>query len=269
MNLVSKIYDHFSSQEKRDSTSHHPSSAGFGCVRREIYKRSKTKESNPIDNPTYFKFAMGNSVHELLHEVLVKTGIEVIPEIEFKVTPPGFVYPISGRVDLLFIDDDKEIAGIEIKSTFGNGMYDIKQNGPKSDHLMQAACYLHCTEIKKWYILYAARDNGYMMQFEYNKENTKEYFNKALDFFSHVEANIAADKLPEREFIAYIGQTKNKLTGECKTEIKDSFTMDKKEYCSSWQCMYCNYQSLCWKDKLEQYNGKDNKFEVMDFYGKK
>ena len=151
----------------------------------------------------------------------------------------------------MFVNPEtNETEGLEIKSTYAGGFRMLeKSNKPKEDHLKQVLIYMSSTNIKTWWILYIGRDNGFMLEFKITKVNDKFYCDGDLlpycnadlyDKFYKIEQAIKIETEPKREFTVLIkdGEVRDKV--QCKGVITKS----------DWQCLYCQWLNLCWKNEL-------------------
>jgi len=249
MNLITKIDNYLVTKENRERTSYYPSEVSK-CIRQMYYKWEKIEVSNPISAGGYWKMNMGNKLHELVSEFLVGANLEIVDEVSFKYDA-GLNYPISGRIDNLFMEGER-LCGIEIKTTYGAGIRAIRNKGyPKDNDIEQVLVYMGCTDIEKFYILYIGRDDGYRTQFKIEKRNGQIFcdnkpvhitFEKLLDKFRDLEDYRLENRLPDRQFKVAI---KNGA-------IKDKFQKNKVVYKSMWCCMYCQYANKCWEDILNK-----------------
>lgn len=256
MNLINEIDNYLIQKESRERTSYYPSEVSQ-CLRKQYYKWTKETETNPISAGGYWKMKMGNKIHELINEFLVAMGYEIIKEISVK-KDIGCKYPISGRVDNIFIDNG-DMSGIEVKSGYGNGIRAIrKENYPRKDDIEQIILYMGLTDIIKFYLIYIARDDGYRCQFEIIKKIDDNYYceekkchtnyEDLILRFKMLETDIETKTIPNREYRVAI---KN-------GEIRDKFQKDNEIYKTDWQCSYCQYKDYCWQDELSKYKDLDN-----------
>ena len=239
MNLIDQIDNYLIKKEYHKREAYYPSEVNK-CIRQLYYKWTETKESNPITSGALWKMRIGNAIHDMIHEYLLASGMEIVPEVSFKKNI-GLKYPISGRIDDLFIDKDGELAGIEAKTSYGRGIVEIqKSNKPKQDDLNRVIVYMACNlEIKRFYIIYFGRDNAYRTQFIIERyDKLEDDFNKLIQRFDDLEEALKCKVIPFREFKVAI---KN-------GEIKDKFQKDKIEYKSDWQCRYCQFMNYCWEN---------------------
>lgn len=239
-------------EEHGERKSHYPSEL-CDCKRKIWYKWKNWPESNPIEGNHLLKMAIGNVIHDFLFSVLAKKGIQIEQEIEFKEKVEGSTYPISGRIDYLFVDLDGGLTGVEVKTTSGYGTDAIiKANYPKPEHLSQVGIYTSCTEVKRFIILYADQQKGWKKQFNISNIEGKIYvegapyegfrFDKVKSDIKQIEANLQSMDPPARDFkIAIVDGV-----------IKDKFTKDKVDYKSQWNCMYCQYLNTCWELVIEK-----------------
>jgi len=249
MNIINIIDDYLTTESDYKMKSHHPSGAD-NCSRQMWYKWQQAPVTNPPEAGAFWKMEIGNAIHELVFDLMKKAGMDKVEqEIVVKEEIEGLKYPISGRMDNTFIDENGETCGLEIKTSFGRGIVSIqKSQEPKPEHLTQIGFYLTYTDIKKFYLVYIGRDNAYRCQFvvtledgvmTYNEKKKPWVIGTYIKKFSRVEN---ATSEPAREYkIAIKGG-----------EIKDKFQKDKVEYKSDWQCSYCAYKDHCWKDVLEK-----------------
>lgn len=282
INLIDIIDNHLISKNTaRDLTSHHPSSI-TSCPRQIWYKWKKYAITNPVDGADLFKMSIGNLIHDLLHEVLEAAKIDIINEVDFRVTLDRCMFPLSGRIDNLMIDPaTKEIAGIEVKSSFGDGIKALRAEGkPKDECIWQVICYLIYAKIKKFYILYIARDKSYKTQFVMEIKDGDIYLEDRFIItvdgadlmirhrLNTVEESLLEDTPPDRPYQIYIATTKRK-DGTAEHGIKEKFTRDGVVYKCSWQCRYCGFTDECWKDDLTKYpQGTSNEDDVISYYNK-
>lgn len=259
MNLLNRI-DEALLQEREGRThqrrGYYPSEVNK-CTRYLVYNMLNTEPSNPFNSGTLWKFKLGDSTHELCHALLVKAGLDVIPEVA-GLKDIGLKLPLSYRVDNLFIDDDGEIAGAEVKSSFGTFIRQIKHNGyPRQADIEQVIVYMDATGLKRFYLIYVGRDDAYRMQFVVDYRNgvlccdgkpvhaTAETLYKK---FKVVEELVATATIPEREYRLVIKE------GEPRQKVQKA----KVDYKSDWQCFGCLYRDHCWTEELSLYQKGDN-----------
>jgi len=262
MNLIDKVDNLLLEKEGRKRTSHYPSDI-TACNRQLYYKWVSMPKSNPMEAGAIWKMEFGNAIHELFGKWLQGLNISVETEVPIKQQIGQLKYPISGRIDNIFIDPDTgDKCGIEVKTSFGRGIKQIqKLQQPKEEHLWQVAIYLNLTDdIKRFYLVYIGRDNSYRTQFEiteYDKTHLKIMTGGRLwgyDFqtiilkLSQLENCIEEIILPDRSYQAAI---KN-------GEIKGKFQYQNQQYKSDWQCVYCQWRNLCWASELDKYKNSNN-----------
>lgn len=127
MNLIDKIDNYLIQKEYHKRESYYPSEVNK-CIRQLYYRWTEQKESNPITAGAIWKMRIGDSIHDMIHDYLKNSGLEIVPEVSFK-KDIGLKYPLSGRIDDLFIDEDGELAGIEAKTSYGQGIINIQKSG--------------------------------------------------------------------------------------------------------------------------------------------
>lgn len=253
--LFSEIDTFLLSRESRERRGHYASDIA-ACLRQLYYKWKAIPETNPIEPAGYWKMSMGEKIHTLVHEFLVEAGYDIINEVAGTYTHEKLSLPIHYRVDNLFIDQDGALAGLEVKTTYGAGMKMLGAQ-PKPEHLAQVAVYMHVAQIKRFYILYIARDSGWRKQYLLEQKEQGLTINgllvanpceTAFHRLAILEQHIKTDSEPDREFRAAI---KNGL-------IKTKYQKEKVIYKSDWQCLYCRWRELCWQEEIKKYAYSDN-----------
>lgn len=265
MNLINEIDNFLLSEENRKRTSHYPSDI-MACSRQLYLKWIEIPKSNPMNAGAIWKMKIGTAIHEQIHIWLKGAGFDIADEMKFQKRFANMKYPLSGAIDNVFLKNGI-FYGVEIKTSYGAGIKQIQINEtPKPEHLAQVICYLELVpEIKKFFLLYVGRDNGYRTQFIVEKADrtekikiipasgnvyTQEY-NFRQDYLNKlINLEVAVDRgeIPARSFIVAI---KN-------GEIKDKFQLDKQEYKTDWQCSYCQWRDDCWQEIIDKYKTGNN-----------
>ncbi len=150
---------------------------------------------------------------------------------------------MHGYIDGLYLDPDTgQHIILEVKSTYGRGVTQIRKEGPKPEWLLQTALYAmgikrnypHI-EVGGWKYLVLGRDNGYLceidrpMDWDYVAETVT-----AINYrWLHLEMYLRADCMPPPEFA----------------------TLGDKGFRSHWKCRYsatnkskdgyCPYRKMC------------------------
>jgi hypothetical protein len=240
--LIEKIEQGLTREKNKKRESHYPSDI-TACMRQLFFKWIEEPPSNPISPGGYLKMEMGNAIHALVPMWLEKAGLEIVSEISVSKSFPSLQYPISGRLDNLYIipGTEDELGLLEVKTTYGTGVKTIQQKGkPKPEHLIQVQIYMWLEpKIKEGHIVYIGRDNGYRTEFKVTLEGFDAEV--VLERLNLLEKRIKHKKLPARDFKVAI---KN-------GSIKNKFQKDKKEYKTDWQCSYCQWLDMCWNSFLE------------------
>lgn len=244
-------------EDRKQKESHYPSEVN-SCIRQLWYKWKGYAVSNPPDATSLWKMGIGDAIHEWLAGKFKEVAEIAIDELPFKKHAKGLKHPISGRMDnVLFFKTDGAFRGVEVKTTFGRGIRDIKFRGPKEEHVMQVLLYFWGTDLNVFHLVYLGRDDGYRRELVYERKGEEILQDgKALELtvediinkFKDIEAAIKRD-IPERPYKAAIKDG----------EIKDKFTYQKKDYKTDWQCRFCAYKDLCWgneKKKKGRWYGK-------------
>lgn len=220
--------------------------SSFSACRRQIYyKKTGKPSSNPISAASYLKMDFGTVLHTRIQAIIKKQGILLEAE-KLKVVSLGglkFRYKTDG---IILLGDKKYI--MEIKTTHAGGFRAIKE-APKPEDVIQMALYMLFENVENAVLLYVGRDNGHME--EYVVRVGDPLYRKALSTISTklqdlkvLEEDIKKGHLPGRDCSIVM---KNKGG-----EVTEKFQKDKKAYKSAWQCEYCQWHDLCWKDELEE-----------------
>lgn len=238
---------------------HYPSSA-LDCQRKLFYAWKGTPGTNPPDATGHIKMAIGDLIHDMTMGYFKQSGkiMKLQEEVANRKTIPGLKYPISYRVDGIGYEDGNKI-GIEIKSSHGRSISDMKKNGPKDTHLAQCCVYMWLEEMDHLYLIGIARDSAYRTQSILTFNDAGEIcadgrvypkitFAQLVQDWKDLETALEFDAIPQRGFMVAIANG----------EIKDQYQKDKVIYKTDWHCTYCNYQKMCWKDALRQHSSSKN-----------
>lgn len=268
-NLINEMDKVISSDTPHKRTGHYPSDV-LNCSRAIIYSWKNLSPSDPISFGGFYKMRIGDCIHDMLTDIIIKTATleNIETEVEIKIQPPRLSYEIRGRLDMIF-DYEGEKIGAEIKTSYGRGIVEIMKTGrPKEEHVAQCICYMEMTGINKFILLYLGRDNAYRTQFLVHKHNDKYYcnglelkitFNRILDKLYYIEKHLNDDTIPDREYNVCIRNF----------EIVQKYIEKGMNYNTSWQCSYCKYKSYCWQTKTSM-SGKHyhqgEKFPIDVYY---
>lgn len=246
---------------------HHYPSDWYSCVRKQGYAWLNIPRATPSNLADHLKWEYGKKTEEIIESALqyaietkqdlgdgtILQGYEREKQVEGSIE--GLKYLISGRIDFVLFFKDSPPAGMEVKSSFGRGIADMRRAGkPKEDYMKQIFIYAYFTPYKRYIHPYIGRDSGYCTEFDvfYDEKNDRllangtvfdihiEHVAKRLKY---VESCIEKNELPIREYMVAI---KN-------GEIKDKFVYNKVEYKSDWQCNYCAWKDTCWRDVCKNY----------------
>jgi len=255
-NLIDRIDNWLVSKEHRARTSHYPSDL-LACRRQLYYKWTKEPITRPMEAGAHWKTRIGDSLHDMIFGFLKDSGLDIVREIEFKLDL-GLKYKISGRLDCVFVDEDKSLSGLEIKTSFGRGIVEIqREQEPKPEHIAQVFVYMKATEIKRFYLLYLGRDSGYRTVFVfeyidgvlcYNGHPVKITLEQIKAKLQDLELSIDMKSLPDRDYKMLIKNGK----------LRDKVQKDSVDHSSDWQCRFCGFVETCYKDDLVKYSVGDN-----------
>lgn len=258
MNLPEIIYNSFKKEgaeakPERTEVTFAPSYLS-SCGREIGYKKLGYKPTNPPDLPSLLKMSWGNILHDDIQKRLQDAGILESHEVHRTIEYEGikFNYFYDG---ILNIGGERAI--LEIKTIYGNGFRSVEER-PKDEHVLQTLSYMVWEGIDIGCILYAGRDNGYLLQ--YNLEISSEFEHllmvngtdyghypawiEKISKLKDLKAKIEQKELPNREYEIVMKHKDGVIT--------ESFQKDKVKYESDYQCNYCGFKDLCWKSEYEQ-----------------
>jgi len=247
--LKEKIYQYFSEKEKKqfDDTKEINFAPSYfkDCKKKIFYKKTGESESNPISEAGFVKMEMGKSIHDKIQNIL--KNMKILSEAEDYKGKEYQGLKIIYRLDGIIEIDKKKII-IEIKTVYASGFNSI-ENEPRENDLIQLILYMELEEIDDGILLYIGRDNGFMVEYNIRRGNKiyGKICKKILDKIAELKKlkeQIENKELPDRDFKI---QLKNK-----DGEISEKFQKDKVSYKSDWQCSYCQWKNLCWKDYYEE-----------------
>ena len=256
------------SQAERGQKDHWWPSEALGCRRRSYYDWTLPKGSGrPMDLKGLYRTKAGNVLHEWFFQKIAayyakQEGVIVEEEIKSLTEIDGLKSPASGRQDVrITFPDGRSIVVIDLKSTFGQNIRSIKQQGwqgLKPHYLGQMICYLAWGDCDEVILAFLGRDDQYRIQFSLTLKDEWLYIDghkthyavsSVVDRWQSVERSIEADQLPERDFMVAIRDGK----------IVAKFQRQKVDYKSDFQCLYCPHQDRCWGPELEKYETGTNR----------
>lgn len=272
--ILGVVYDTLE-RNRKDWTpkAHYPSSASFKFsdgrligpdLLNEYLKWTGVTASNPSNGASLLKMELGNAAHKGLEKILQKSGMEVMSEVAGKLQLKDLKSPISYRVDHL-IEDENELAVLEVKSTMQQQMYSpwgIQAKGPWAthpDHLLQVICYLEMVPgVKLGKLLYIDRGSGGMLEYNVNRLPASGFYSVSnsdatnavvipevtwpgiIKRWKDLELAVASGKAPDPEYRAWI----NEKTGE----VMPKKTIKGKEFKTNWRVLYSGYKDYIWKN---------------------
>lgn len=269
MSILNKLDRVFlkSRRARKKPTSHYPTNAScvkngkvYGtCLRQQWYTWKGAEETNPDGVVSVFRMMLGNVIHEIVQNFFSKYDPET-EEVEKRVkeTPIGLENPVSGRIDIVHREHG-ELIGAELKTSYGQGIENIKRFGIKDDHILQVLCYLSLDpEIQKFELVYLARDSFYRTSFIITSEMCKEIYGFTwqgiIERWVILEKHINNNALPVADFIPkYSIETRAMKYKEYRDNSRAKKPQTAKEWdrkhTSDWQCNYCKYKDRCLNEK--------------------
>jgi hypothetical protein len=273
MEILKTLENYLSDKNTWDKPrEHHYPSDWYSCVRKQGYGWLNIPRTTPSTLADHLKWEYGKKTEDIIESAIqyaiatkqdlgdgaILQGYEREKQIEGNL--PGIEYPISGRIDFILFFQNSPPAGMEVKSSFGKGIADMRREGkPKEDYMKQIFLYAYLTPYKRYLHPYLGRDSGYCTEFDvvYDEQNDRLmadgivfdiHIDQVIKRLQYVERCIKSQQLPVREYVVAI---KN-------GEMKDKFVYKGVEYKSDWQCNYCAWKDTCWRDVCKEYENGMN-----------
>jgi hypothetical protein len=214
------------------------SSAGK-CARAIGLSISGLEASDPISSESLMNFAIGDFVHDVVQSAIVSKW----PDAQLETVGTIGDY-LEGHSDVLYSAEDGQRVVLEIKSIadFGfklatgvklksNGQWNKKDQvaeGPKRDHLSQAAIYGVMHGAAYISIVYvrktAAKDEPITWEWRYEMSALRGMADVEIQRLKQIVELVRDNRMPDREY---------------EGKIIDPLTTKK------FPCSYCSYRSAC------------------------
>ena len=232
-------------KDMKDASIFFNPSSFSACKRQIFYKKTATKITNPITTTSYLKMAFGIVLHEKIQAIVKSLGILVEAE-KLKVTSLGklkFRYKTDG---IVIINGMRYI--MEIKTTHAQG-FRIIRDAPKPEDVIQMSLYMVFERIQNGILLYVGRDSGFLKEYVVKVGDPRyrialDTISKKIQDLKVLESDIRNRRIPARD--CQIALKNNKGI------VSEKFQKDKKTHKTNWQCKYCQWHDLCWKNELEE-----------------
>jgi len=227
MNIQDRFNQHIRKQQearkdRKGSGKIKPSGLGQ-CYRRQIYAIRQEEVTNPPDITSVKRMLLGTVVHETIQKAYAKTEKEILVQND----------NIKGYADIVgddYVSDIKTVSPYAYKWVTKP---DIDIAEEKKDHWLQVATYgLYLNKPK---IRLAFVNTGNLNQIKEFEQLTKDWHSKVEKEIDKVVCLLGFKGLPDG--------------------IPRLYGVDKEG--EPRECQYCNYSTLCFKDKEER--GKFNK----------
>lgn len=246
------------------------------CLRQQFYAHCGVPKTELMSPDIAVKLHMGNVTHEMVVELIKRSGHWLGDEIRMYIPGPP---PVSGRADLFLKDPrDGKPAGCEIKSV--GGYYNVKKTitgpdaRPKIEHILQCLPYLDFYGqwgLTRWILLYVDRESGAMAEYvimlepdgsaNVQGEGFAEIYRhinlKAINSrWSKLYEYIVKAELPPRDFTEQwsnkeilrrkrIGDLTKTDTEAVDKKLKSGKTDGPLLKKGDWQCAYCDWKGRC------------------------
>ena len=242
--LLDRIEARLNDRERRPRTSHWPSKAGAWtedgivgpCMLAEWWAWVGQQPTNLPTLAGHFKMQVGGRCEDLIGE-WAAAHAPMLPQVEITLDKWTH-YPIHGYLDRLMFDPETgEFIIVEVKSTFGRGVREIRKQGPKPDWKLQTALYLMGVKYRlpamplsgvKYLVL--GRDDGYLTELDYpvDWDKTREDFRRIVYRWKALELYLKHGRRPRPEF----------------RDLNDGRKKCKPPW-GHWRCEYCAYLDRC------------------------
>jgi len=259
--LIQDAWDHHS-QSLREEEGPKPTAAGTlmrvsdtgSCLRQRGFAAAGIPECEEIDGPTLLAFQLGTSIHESLQAAVARVWPDA--EIETPIDLRSTGVSLSGHTDGV-IDVDGGIV-LEFKTVGSWAAKNVWLNGPKREHVAQAALYAMGVEAEAVLMVYVAKEKAWaskelpsgiapgdmrewllpMHQADYRLGDLSPYelAQQELEWFAEVEQSVKEGFLPraqapnddgDLEFVEY--------PGPYGVQSKGGY----------WGCRYCRHNQTC------------------------
>ena len=220
--------------------------SSFSTCKRQIYfKKIATKITNPITTTSYLKMAFGTVLHEKIQAIVKSLGILIEAE-KLKVASFGglkFRYKTDG---IIIINGMRYI--MEIKTTYAQGLRAVR-DAPKPEDVIQMSLYMLFEHVENGILLYVGRDNGFLKEYVINVGNplyriALDTISKKIQDLKVLAVNIKTREVPARDCQIVLKNNKG--------DVSEKFQKDKKTFKTNWQCSYCQWKDMCWKNELNE-----------------
>ncbi len=241
-------------------------SGAGSCIRARTFGAHGAMESEEYSAQTYMAFEIGNAIHASIQAALECDGnnwyfeSEVpidLTEVSKKVGHGIEEFGLSGHCDGIITFDDGTRTILEIKTVSGYAAklawpYPGRDEGPKREHVAQAALYALGIEADSILLVYAAKESDYragikagnMMQWHLDMHETTDWWNGQTPY------DIAMQELRHFQYAARYyakDQIAPTLVPRDNGELK--LILDRPEYQQKgavpWNCAYCQWNTVC------------------------
>lgn len=237
------------------------------CARKIAYTAAGIPKSDPMDLSGWWNTGLGTRIHELWQEALLARYPDA--EIEPKVAMVGA--DGSGHLDAVIRWHDKDsysmvtavelktIGGYGYKAATGTARKGTPAEGPKSEHILQAAINGLAVDADEVVISYLSKEaisinvaKGYGVselerfccEWTFTRDQYEPLAREEAARVAAILARVERGELAPRRVPGEMpkgAEVKNPATGAWTLE-SDGSTVDTG---STWQCGYCSHQTLC------------------------
>lgn len=245
------------------------------CARLISYKAAGIPASDPMDLSGINNVRIGQTLHDEWQQAAIKA---LGPNAEAEVRVFTLDGDGTGRIDLLVrtqrpvaAEDEKTptseewvislelktIGGFGYKASIGKASKSRPAEGPKSEHLLQAALNGLASEAHEIVIAYLAKEavsvnaaggiselTRFAAEWSFTREQFVPLAERELERVAGIlnlvdEGTLAARKIPDLPPSSEITDPK---TGRWQQHGADGLVLDTGSY---WGCAYCSHQTLC------------------------
>ncbi len=240
------------------------------CARAISYAALDIEASDPMDLSGYWNTGLGSRVHDLFQGVLsIRFGSQAVIEQKVRsVDADG-----SGHIDAVVRmpagdapDDGAKVVAVELK-TVGGFAYKMAvgergaAQGPKADHILQAALNAAAVDADEAVIVYLAKEaisvnvaarkgfdeiTRFAAEWTLTREQYEPLAKAEAERITGILALVDDGELPLRRFpsaeLPKGHEIVDPTTGRWEVHGKEGEVLDTGTF---WACGYCRWQSLC------------------------
>jgi hypothetical protein len=246
------------------------------CARAVAYSAAGIERSDPMDVTGSWNTRLGTMVHDAWQEALV----EAFPDatVEVKVGGPEFADgDTSGHIDAVIVErrttrpqpgtimperhvvayELKTVGGYAFKAAIGKVRRGTPPEGPKNDHILQAALNGLAVDADEVVIGYLAKETlsknyddvddlaKFCAEWSLNRAQYEPLARKELERIAGILSLLDGGELAARKVPGYPGEIEDPATSMWVKRTPQGMLTDTGSIWNGSYCTYCSYQALC------------------------